>query len=234
MVQSGTKEMKMLDIGVGGGRTTVYFGPLVGDYTGIDYSQGMIRACKKRFKAHPEYEFLKCDVRDLKGFGDSAFDLVLFSFNGLDYVSHEERIGALKEIRRVVKQDGYFIFSSHNLQCIKDLYRFRFTLHPRQMLLNIVNYPLNLWYNGGLRKYLKLDYAVINDGAHGLGLRTYYVRPLEQVAVLRRLGFEDVRVFSVETGVEILERDFGGIGEVWVYYFCRSIAQVSLKDHKPG
>ncbi|MFM7437842.1 MAG: class I SAM-dependent methyltransferase, partial [Snowella sp.] len=41
--------MKMLDLGVGGGRTTQYFAPLVEEYIGIDYSPEMIASCKQRF-----------------------------------------------------------------------------------------------------------------------------------------------------------------------------------------
>ena len=42
--------MKMLDVGVGAGRTTIYFAPLVHKYVGIDYSAKMITACKNKFK----------------------------------------------------------------------------------------------------------------------------------------------------------------------------------------
>ena len=36
------KNMSMLDVGVGAGRTTQYFAPLVKYYTGMDYSEEMV------------------------------------------------------------------------------------------------------------------------------------------------------------------------------------------------
>jgi ubiquinone/menaquinone biosynthesis C-methylase UbiE len=63
--------MNMLDIGVGGGRTTKYFFPLAKEYVGIDYSPEMIQACKKKF---PELRFEVADVRNLSLFGDGHFD----------------------------------------------------------------------------------------------------------------------------------------------------------------
>ena len=41
-------EMKMLDIGVGAGRTSVHFAFLAKEYLGIDYSNRMITACLKQ------------------------------------------------------------------------------------------------------------------------------------------------------------------------------------------
>ena len=43
-----TKISSLLDIGVGGGRTTQYFSPLVERYKGIDISPKFINVCKKK------------------------------------------------------------------------------------------------------------------------------------------------------------------------------------------
>ena len=40
----------MLDIGVGGGRTTYYFKDLVKKYKGIDIAPKFIESCKNKFK----------------------------------------------------------------------------------------------------------------------------------------------------------------------------------------
>jgi ubiquinone/menaquinone biosynthesis C-methylase UbiE len=55
---------RMLDIGVGGGRTTLHFAPLVGSCVGIDYSEQMIAASKERFREIPnQVTFQPADVR---------------------------------------------------------------------------------------------------------------------------------------------------------------------------
>ncbi len=104
---------RMLDMGVGGGRTTSYFAPLVKSYTGADYSPGMISECRKKFGNR--FDFIECDARHMSCFESNSFDFVLFSFNGIDSFGQDDRSAALKEIRRVLVNGGYFCFSSHNL-----------------------------------------------------------------------------------------------------------------------
>src|SRR5713226_8305950 len=102
---------RLLDIGVGGGRTTGFMLELSRDYTAIDYCEGFVDAVKAKFGLDSVY---CCDVRDMRRFADRAFDFVLFSFNGLDYVSHEGRLKALAEINRVLANGGLLVFSTHN------------------------------------------------------------------------------------------------------------------------
>ena len=124
------KDMRMLDIGVGGGRTTNFFAKYAKEYTGIDCSKAMIDICKKRF---PELEenFFVCDVRDLERFKSNHFDFVLFSFNGIDHlIKHEERMQALHEIKRVCREGGVFCFSSHNLMGVDKLFELKPSNNP--------------------------------------------------------------------------------------------------------
>ena len=76
--------MTILDIGVGGGRTTEPLLEHADRYVGIDYSRTMIRACKERFSDRKNAIFMERDARDLSFLGDDEFDLVVFSFNGID------------------------------------------------------------------------------------------------------------------------------------------------------
>jgi len=108
--------MAILDIGVGGGRTTPALTEIAGRYVGIDYSQAMVEACKKRF---PSLEFRHCDARELSQFGDDEFDAVVFSFNGIDVITDDAgRARCLKEIARVLKPGGIYVFSSHNAKVV--------------------------------------------------------------------------------------------------------------------
>ncbi len=104
-------QMKMLDIGVGGGRTTVHFAQAAEEYWGIDYSEEMIRACRKRFRdASSKVKFAVCDARAMNICPDSFFSLILFSYNGIDYISHEDRFRVFKEVQRVGSAGGLFCF----------------------------------------------------------------------------------------------------------------------------
>jgi SAM-dependent methyltransferase len=105
-------DMTVLDIGVGGGRTTPYLADKAKRYIGIDYSQRMVDACRSKFGC---LQFETMDATDLSAFHDDAFDLVLFTYNGIDCLgSDAARARCLSEIRRVLKPGGMFIFSSHN------------------------------------------------------------------------------------------------------------------------
>jgi SAM-dependent methyltransferase len=105
-------EGDVLDIGVGGGRTT---GLLAGDarsYVGIDISPEMLDLARARF---PDEDLREGNAVDLRGLPDAAYDLVLFSFNGLDALDHDDRGAALAEMARVVRPEGRVLFSSLNL-----------------------------------------------------------------------------------------------------------------------
>ena len=41
--------MRMLDLGVGTGRTTRHFAPLVKEYVGVDYAPAMVKYCQAHF-----------------------------------------------------------------------------------------------------------------------------------------------------------------------------------------
>jgi SAM-dependent methyltransferase len=108
--------MAILDLGVGGGRTTAYLSSIAARYVGVDYASEMIAACRKKF---PQLEFETANASDLSRFATSSFDAVVMAFNGMDYVIPDEsRLRALQEIRRVLKPEGILIFSSHNPRAI--------------------------------------------------------------------------------------------------------------------
>lgn len=119
---------KVLDLGCGVGRTTKHIFDLGFDVLGVDIVGEMIERAKK---IYPKIKFEQGDACELK-YKDNSFDIVFFSFNGLDYIYPEsKRVTALREIERVLKKDGYFIYSSHNPWHL--LFKFR----PNFILRNI-------------------------------------------------------------------------------------------------
>jgi ubiquinone/menaquinone biosynthesis C-methylase UbiE len=105
------KNAKILDIGCGLGRTTQPLSDMGFEVIGIDVSEAMINKARAKF---PTIDFRIGDAYDLP-FRDEAFEYTLFSFNGIDHIHPERRrIQALREIHRVLKPGGLFLFSSHN------------------------------------------------------------------------------------------------------------------------
>ena len=216
-------QMKMLDIGVGGGRTTHHFASKVKEYIGIDFSEGMITACQNGFhQSIPLAKFEVCDVRNLSRFETHYFDFVLFSFNGLDNITHEERIASLKEIRRICKPKGFFCFSSHNLLCLPSFFKPRFRLHPIKFVKSLFNIKKLREQNSHVINSLDTaDFVNVYDDVYDFGLNTYYVRPSYQVTQLNINGFNSVRLFSLESGEELkLPAQWNNATDSWIYYLC--------------
>lgn len=108
--------LNVLDLGVGGGRTTPYLSKIASRYVGVDCSEEMIRVCRRKF---PQLDFLLADASDLSEIQDASFDAIVFAFNGLDcIVPGEKRLQCLRECRRVLRTGGVLIFSSHNPRSI--------------------------------------------------------------------------------------------------------------------
>jgi ubiquinone/menaquinone biosynthesis C-methylase UbiE len=106
----------VLDLGVGGGRTTRPLASRAAVYIGVDYAAAMVKSCQRKF---PNLEFRIADAADLSMFEDESFDAIVFAFNGIDYVSPADaRRRCFQHIHRVLKAKGYVIFSSHNPRAI--------------------------------------------------------------------------------------------------------------------
>ena len=224
LLQAQLGSMKMLDIGVGGGRTTQYFSEVVAEYIGIDYSTEMIEACQKRFSDASDTKlFQVCDARDMSKFKDNSFDFILFSFNGIDYISHAERSQVFKEIQRIGKPGGYFCFSSHNLTAFEQEFDFKqqFSFNPLKTYINLVmaallhvfNFPITL------KQLKKSAYLILKDESHNFRLKTYYIRPQEQINQLES-HFSGVKVYSWKSGLELTEDEMHCHSDLWLYYLC--------------
>jgi len=207
---------RMLDIGVGGGRTTAHFAELAETYVGIDYVESLARVCQQKF---PSLTFYAADARDLSRFAEASFGFVLFSCNGIDYVTaDEERNRVLTEVWRVLQPGGYFAFATHNLNTVRTWGRVQFSLNPvRAAVASYVN--VRRQRVNDLACAEEADHMVLNDGAHHWKLDTFYVRPRAQVRTLEALGYERIRIFDLggrEVPRDRLDQNTDG----WLHYLC--------------
>lgn len=206
----------VLDIGIGGGRTTKYLLNKCRSYTGIDYSEGFVTATKEKF---PGIQLLKMDARDLSAFHDASFDFVNFSFNGIDYVDLKGREQIFKEIRRILKPHGIFFFSTHNRN------------HPtfnKDPWINKNNSPfINLKTFAKIfpfllkkllnkkREMITKDYAIINDSAHNYSLLTFYTSPSFLREHLNNNGLTNL-VFYSRKGEALADDNL----DDWIFVTC--------------
>jgi len=212
----------VLDIGCGSGRTTAILKNLSSGYVGLDYSLEMVESCRKRFEG---VRFLHGDVRDMSEFNDREFDYVMFSFNGLDSINHEDRLKGLREIRRVLKQDGLFVFSSHNRNHRYAISRpkMKFSITPCKQAGNFVKFfqsTRNRLRNENHQVFNE-QYAIINDVAHNYAMLTYYIDKVHQVSQLEDIGFETVEMY--DTLGNKLNIDSDDKDSAWIYYVAKKI-----------
>ncbi len=226
LMRPDLRTARMLDLGVGGGRTTLHFAGCVREYVGVDYSQNMIRECKKRFAESSEpVSFVVGDARELPMFAEGSFDFILFSMNGIDSVNHADRLRILKEIRRVGKPGGWFCFSSHNLNFGAQLFELRqwITLNPKFAKRTARRLKWRFVSNWRVRAAAirRSQSAMINEPNQSRRVPMYYIRPEEQLLQLRE-DFGDVRVFSFTSGSEITGHgELRNAQDMCLYYLCR-------------
>lgn len=211
----------ILDIGVGGGRTTEALCELGSTYMGIDVSENMITACRESFGGrYNNCKFTVCDVRSMGSFADHSYDFILFSFNGLDALSVSDRTLALREVKRVGRKSGYFCFSAHNIQCIPAQLRPAQVWNPIKYAWRVYRWLSLAILNKGYLGLQAKPYAMVYDGAHRLRIPNYYVKPDAQISQLQQLGFRNIRVL-LEDGSEVQTTDeLLQIRDWWLYYLC--------------
>ncbi len=108
------KKIRILDMGCGAGRCAYGIEGLgYKNIDAIDFSKLMI----KKAKAVCDNSSINFEVGDCTTINKDKdiYDLIIFSFNGLMMIPKQEnRVKALNELHRVLKDDGIFIFTTHD------------------------------------------------------------------------------------------------------------------------
>lgn len=108
---------RMLDLGCGAGRTTIPLSQLGYRMVGADLSTPMVHRARgqaRHWRLQTAWTVL--DGTDLP-FADGSFEGALFSYNGIELVpgmAGKQRV--LREIWRILKPGGHFIFTTHALE----------------------------------------------------------------------------------------------------------------------
>jgi ubiquinone/menaquinone biosynthesis C-methylase UbiE len=190
---------RVLDVGCGCGRTSVFLRNMGHTVTGIDIVPEMLDIARKWVKG---VEFRLMNACELE-FGSDSFDYVLFSYNGIDCIHPDtKRNMCLEEICRALKPGRLFVFSTHNFMSLRT-----FVPTNRYRLDNLF---LNL-KNKRLFPRYRLE-------KHPSGiLELYFATPFQQKRELREIGFKTIEVYGQKSDHPV----FTTLFDTWSYYVCR-------------
>jgi ubiquinone/menaquinone biosynthesis C-methylase UbiE len=100
---------RVLDLGCGSGKYSLWFAELGAQVTGLDLSPTMINLARDKARARGvRAEFRVADIREGLPFGEAEFDLV-FTGTALHYI--EDINAAMKEVARGMKPAARFVAS---------------------------------------------------------------------------------------------------------------------------
>jgi ubiquinone/menaquinone biosynthesis C-methylase UbiE len=210
-LKSKLGDWRVLDIGVGSGRTTIALAHRFKEYIGVDYSEQMLLRAKER---SPSAHLILADARRMPLFADSQFDMAIFSFNGIDYVEHSDRLMILEEIRRILCPKGVFFFSSHN----RDYSNLAAvatpilapTWNPVRLARRLTRFRNHRRNSKRLEELVveKQTYAIVNDVELDHSLLTYYTSHQSQRAQLARVGFSGITAYDIQGRTIAAEKTF--------------------------
>jgi ubiquinone/menaquinone biosynthesis C-methylase UbiE len=221
-------DMDMLELGVGTGRTAYTFAPLVRRYVGLDYAPAMLAQAKALLADDANVELVLGDARDLSGI-DGPFDLVTFSFNGIDAVSYDDRQLVLSQVAAILRPGGWFMFSSHSTAALplatrkaRSPHRMRSRLYRFYARVDDVRYwwkVRRVNHRLQLEQALSQGWTIVTNFGHNFQIDDCYVAPSHQVEVLEQLRFRHIELLDRE-GRPVTAEDPGP--SPWVHYICRS------------
>ncbi len=195
----------VLDIGCGMGRTTFPLRRMGYRVLGVDITPAMIKGAAA-LGNHGLFALMDASCLALR---DSSFDNALFSFNGwCQMPGSERRMNAFMEASRVLKKEGFFIFTTH-ARTLKGY----FFLWLKEFLRHYALKPLGF--------DIRTEFGdIFFERRHLKGMRQYiHIPRLSTVReMLRQAGFE---VVLQARRSEIAPEDSSLESEDCTFFVCR-------------
>ena len=99
---------KIIDVGAGTGKYSIYLNDLGYDVTAVELVKHNLMTLKSKNKDIKSY---LGNATNLSKFSDNSFDMVLLFGPLYHLITTEEKLKALKEAKRIVKNGGYILIS---------------------------------------------------------------------------------------------------------------------------
>lgn len=233
-------DRRVLDLACGAGRTTYYLRHLTDQYTGADLSASMLASCRRQ-AGNQDLRFIELDMRNVDSLGEDAFDFVLISANGIDHLTHDDRAGVLRKLRRVLTERGLLVFSAHNKAYLDRHWKGEVPLPDLGEALQpgrLLRHPFRRLRH--LRRVLRVrrnherlrpmqafhdDYSIVVGQAHEHTLLSYWIEPAAQVRQIAEVGFDLLETYDTYRGTgKLLDTATDTREHSAVYYVARNQA----------
>ena len=195
--QASFYQRDILDVGVGAGRTTRYLAPLARRYEAVDYSPVMVSYLES---ALPGISVHQADFCDLALFDDDSFDFVFAPDNVIDALPPEGRLQALAEVSRLLRPEGVFAFSAHNLRYKRAFSppRLDWSSNPYRLGRNALKFAYGWWNHLRIRqlRMTTTEFALLNDPGHFYACLHYYAARPAVDRQLTAVGLSLIDVFD--------------------------------------
>ena len=178
---------KILEIGCGTGNLAKYFLKSGYDYTGLDFSKGMLKIAKG---VEPKARFIYGDMRNLRLRG--KFDAILITGRSFTYMAtNDDVISSLTSINNHLKRKGVLIFDNFNAEAIFDNFEKKIITHARynnKKYKRIIKKSINL--NNGWTWDLDETYYVTEKGKTNIfrNKETLRAFTIDEINLFLRLG----------------------------------------------
>ena len=190
----GGTNKKILDAGCGTGRDSGYMISRENDVYSLDISHGMIEKCKKNLTGLESSLFVG-DIMNL-GFKDGYFDGI-WTNAAIVHLTYENKMNALKEFRRVLKDDGTLYVWVKNLLFPKQIVRLLQSYIP--YLRSSDDDPIQKIVT--IKDWLGKGYTYFNQ------IHWFYPTKVSMLRVLRESGFSVVKANNMfSKGLSIYSR----------------------------
>ena len=204
-----SKNAKILDLGCGAGRTTInLYKEGYKDIIGLDISDKFIefaqRYCNKN---NLNIDFIRGDATNLEFAKSNSYDAVLFSYNGMQCIPGKaNRDNVIKEVYRVLKPGGIYIFTAHNRD---DSGKFQ----------HLWDEELELWKAGKQDKNLEMygdKYTTNNNNGETVFLHFSNIKEMKEF--INQENFEILEYIKREEICEEREevKEFSGSTWFWI------------------
>lgn len=188
---------KVLEIGFGDGYGSFYLAPHTKSMSAIDLFKKNVMAAREKYKSE-KLDFYAMDACNLE-FGDQIFDIAI-AFQLIEHIPRDTHDAFLREVGRVLKDDGKFIVTTpnvvnlrknantytknphHDLEFTCEALRDLLGKHFEEVDMRVVDYSRKYKFfltlkKSGIFKYLPGSFDIANKYFQNMSEEDFIVKP---------------------------------------------------------